>query len=132
MLCAREIYQGNSIFVVKDKSFISVSIFVASLITSGQKKKRIRVEKSREMIFSFLGKELSRNGNPLQRYGFSQQLFPHMLDNGNRKYIAAKNKGKIIFHHTVIPIIQTIFGDVIIIFEKRNLYDKKINLKTRS
>lgn len=57
MLCAKEIYQ--SIFVVKDKNFISVSIFVASLITNGQKRKRIGVEKSREMIFSFLGKELS-------------------------------------------------------------------------
>ena len=57
MLCAKEIYQ--SIFVVRDKNFISVSIFVASLITNGQKRKRIGVEKSREMIFSFLGKELS-------------------------------------------------------------------------
>lgn len=43
----------------KNKNFISVSIFVASLITNGQKRKRIGVEKSREMIFSFLGKELS-------------------------------------------------------------------------
>lgn len=57
LLCAKEIYQ--SIFVVRDKNFISVSIFVAPLITNGHKRKRIGVEKSREMIFSFLGKELS-------------------------------------------------------------------------
>lgn len=68
------------------------------------------------MIFSFLGKELSRNGNPLQRYGFSPQLFPHMLDHGNKKYIAAKNKGRKLF--STILIIQTIFEDVILFSKK--------------
>lgn len=95
MLCAKEIYQ--SIFVVKDKNFISVSIFVASLITKRPEEEKNWSRKIARNDFQFPWKRII-NGNPLQRYGFSPQLFPHMLDHGNRKYIAAKNKGRIIFH----------------------------------
>lgn len=95
MLCAKEIYQ--SIFVVRDKNFISVSIFVASLITKRPEEEKNWSRKIARNDFQFSWKRII-NGNPLQRYGFSPQLFPHMLDHGNRKYIAAKNKGRIIFH----------------------------------
>lgn len=95
LLCAKEIYQ--SIFVVRDKNFISVSIFVASLITKRPEEEKNWSRKIARNDFQFPWKRII-NGNPLQRYGFSPQLFPHMLDHGNRKYIAAKNKGRIIFH----------------------------------
>lgn len=81
----------------KNKNFISVSIFVASLITKRPEEEKNWSRKIARNDFQFSWKRII-NGNPLQRYGFSPQLFPHMLDHGNRKYIAAKNKRRIIFH----------------------------------
>lgn len=102
-------------FVVKDKSFISVSIFVASLITNARRRKEFE-SKNRAKWFSVSLEKNYHVTEILFNDTFFPQLFPHMLDHGNKKYIAAKNKGRKLF--STILIIQTIFGDVILFSKK--------------